>query len=219
MKHPDREEWVPFVFGEATAQTRKRLAHHLDQCPECAREVAGWRRTLHQLDRWPLPKVQTTGKIVPFGPAVRWALAAAVVLGVGLLIGRLTAPAPVDAAQLRAQVEASVRTVLQADIRDALQQVRAQTAEALSATEVRLAKASAEERQRLWRGLVEVIGTARAEDRRSVQAIFRQFQEQYNAEFVGLRKDLETLASTADEQMRQARLKLFQLAANNNSLE
>jgi hypothetical protein len=219
MKHPDREEWVPFVFGEVDPDTRKRLACHLEGCPDCAREIAGWRQSLRKLDRWPLPKLQAETKIVPFPPIVRWALAASLVLGLGLFVGRSTSPAPVNAAELRSQVEASVRVSLRADVQDALRQAEAQTAKALSVTEARLANASAEQKQQIWRGFLEVLDRARLDDRQSVQALFRQVQERNEAELVALRKDLETLASTADEQIRQARLKLIQLAANSRSLE
>jgi hypothetical protein len=219
MKHPDREEWVPFVFGEVDSDTRQRLARHLEECPDCAREITGWRQSLRKLDRWPLPKLQAEPKIVAFQPIVRWALAASLVLGLGLLVGRMTSPAPVNAAELRSQVEASVRASLQANLQDALRQAEAQTAKTLSATEARLANASAEQKEQIWRGFVEVLNRARLDDSQSVQALLRQLQEQNETELVALRKDLETLASTADEQIRQARLKLIQLAANSRSVE
>ena len=212
MKHPDREEWVPFVFGEADAEVRKRLGQHLHECPECAREVAGWRRSLRKLDRWPLP-APAEPCAVPFAPVLKWALAAALVLGAGLLIGRFTAPTPVNAAELRAEVESSVRSSLQREMQVALGQMRTQTAEAVAAAEARLVKASASDTQRVWQGLLDVLSNTRAEDARSVQALLQRVQERHDAQFVALRKDLETLASTADEQLQQARLGLVQLAA------
>jgi hypothetical protein len=58
-----------------------------------------------------------------------------------------------------------------------------------------------------------VLANARTEDARAVQAVLRDYQNRHNAEFVSLRKDLETLASMTDEELRLARLKLVQLAA------
>ena len=40
MNHPKREEWVPYLFGEATPQTRDKLTEHLQNCPDCAAEIA-----------------------------------------------------------------------------------------------------------------------------------------------------------------------------------
>src|SRR5438093_1462722 len=56
MNHPKREEWTPYLFGEATPEARHKLAKHLQDCPDCAAEIAGWRRSLNQLDLWKLPR-------------------------------------------------------------------------------------------------------------------------------------------------------------------
>ena len=108
---------------------------------------------------------------------------------------------------------------LSPEMQDALGQVQHQTSAALNATEVRLAQASALESERVWRSLVDVLNAARAEDGRSVQALFYQYQQQHEAEYVALRKDLETLAATADQELRQAWLRLVQLAANRDSVQ
>ena len=44
--------------------------------------------------------------------------------------------------------------------------------------------------------------------------LFDKLQKQYTTDFVLLRRDLETLASTTDEEIESARLTLFQLASN-----
>jgi hypothetical protein len=215
MKHPDREEWVPFLFGEADGPRRNELNQHLASCPACAREVAAWQRSLRQLDRWRLP-AQPKPPIIPFQPALKWALAAALVLGAGVLIGRLTSPGSANIAALRDQVSASVQASLRMELNDAMDKLRAETDQRAAATEARLATASAAETQRVWRTLLEALDNARTEDGRAVEALLRDYQQQHNEEFVSLRKDLETLASMTDEELRQARLRLVQLAAVNN---
>jgi hypothetical protein len=213
MKHPDREEWIPFICGES--KNRKELNQHLDECPDCARQVASWRRSLRILNRWKLNRPQARATAL-FEPALKWALAAGLIMGLGFLIGRATMQAQPNAIALRAQIEDSVRTSLQAQMNDTLKQMEDQMSTNLSLAEARMAKASAADSQRLWRNVMDVIGTARSEDARAVQALFRQSQEQHNNEFLSLRKDLETLASLTDEELRQARYKLVQLAALNS---
>jgi hypothetical protein len=218
MKHPEREEWIPFVFNEAEPQTRTRLAQHLKECAECAREVAGWRRSLRRLDRWPLPKPERMTTPL-FQPILKWALAAALVLGAGMLIGRVTAPPRPPVSELRAAIEASVRSSLQAEMTQAFRQLQDQTSTALVSAEARLAKGSAVERQRLWRDFLDVLASARSEDGRALQTALRAVQERHETEFVALRKDLETLASLTDEEIRDARLRLVQLAAVRDSTQ
>jgi hypothetical protein len=218
MKHPEREEWVPFIFNEAEPQTRARLAQHLKDCAECAREVAGWRRSLRRLDRWPLPKPEPMPTPL-FQPFLKWALAAALVLGTGMLIGRVTAPPRPPLSELRAAIEASVRSSLEADMTQAFRQLQDQTSSALVSAEARLAKGSAVERQRFWRDLLDVLAAARTDDAGALQAALRTAQERNETEFVALRKDLETLASMTDEEIRDARLRLVQLAAVRDSTQ
>jgi hypothetical protein len=215
MNHPDHEEWVPFICHESDPETRKRLAQHLEQCPDCAREVAGWRRSLGRLDQWTLPKPQ--GRILSlFPPGVKWALAAALVLGVGVLIGRVTTPAPWSIPELRGQIESSLRSSFEARLDEALRQVQAENSVALTRAEERWTQASAVEQRRAWRDLLAVLEAARAEDGRALRTALQAMQERHDTEFVALRKDLETLASMTDREIREARFRLVQLAAYEN---
>ena len=36
MNHPNREEWIPLLFGEAEPESKSRLEEHLRSCPACA---------------------------------------------------------------------------------------------------------------------------------------------------------------------------------------
>ena len=213
MKHPEREEWIPFLFGETSSSDRKRLNQHLAECPECAQEIGGWRRSLRQLDRWPLPKIPNPSASTA-EPYLKWALAAILVLSLGILVGRLSAPKPISVADLRSQVEASVRASIQSELQVALDEFQTQTANALQAAEVRVLNASAGDKQQLWREMLQMLNTTRAADNRALLARLEQLEDRQDAQIVGVRKDLETLASTADEEIRDARLKLFQLASS-----
>jgi anti-sigma factor RsiW len=219
MKHPQRDEWVPFVFGEAASETRQRLAAHLEHCPECAGEVAAWRRSLGRLDHWqPSGPVPRPGNV--FRP-LRWAIAAALVLGAGFGLGRFSRPPPPDGAEWRAQVVASMKAALVPELREQMvaevervaSGAQAQSSNALVALEARLAQASQSGLQQAILALTGALNDAREEDRHLLTTVLDQLQEQRATDYVALRKDLETLATLTDDEIRQARLKLNQLVA------
>lgn len=218
MKHPHREEWVPFLYGESNAADQQRLSSHLDQCAECARELDGWRRSLAQLDAWPLPPGQSSTLSGLLGATVKWGMAAGLVLGIGILIGLLGRPASASLTEMRAEVENAVKASMEAELAAALDRIHEQTSQNLRAAEARLVNASFAERQRLWHALADALDTSRAEDARVVQAALRQAQERSEAQLIALRKDLETLAFATDEEIRQARLNLIQLASATTSI-
>ena len=100
MKHPNREEWVPFLFGEAEPEAKKQLAEHLSACRECAEELGNWRKSLHRLDAWKTPRHKRRG-MPALTPVFNFAAAALLVLGLGFGLGRWFSNSA-DAGQLRA---------------------------------------------------------------------------------------------------------------------
>jgi hypothetical protein len=215
MNHPEREEWVPFICHETDPVTRQRLAEHLTECPQCAHEVAAWQRGLKQLDHWRVHKPGPSSA-PSFGPVLRWAIAAAVLLACGILIGRTTARPHLDS-QWQTQINASVNAALQARLEENGRQLQAQYARDLAQAETRLSAATVAQGEQLWRNVVELLASARAQDSTSIRAALHSMEERRTSEFVALRKDLETLASMTDEEIRAARLKLVQLAAYQSS--
>jgi len=198
MKHPNRDEWVPYVFGEARPDEARRLRAHLENCPECATEVSAWQRSLHALNQWEVPGPARSRAIL--APLFRWAVAAAIVLAAGVAIGRVTMP---DARTMRAEMERSVN----AAVAQQLHQVLAQS-------EARVAAASQKDSDELWRVFSETLAAAREEDHQATVALFEAWQRQQDIRYVNLRRDLETLASLADQEIRQANFKLTQLVGN-----
>ncbi len=108
MNHPTREEWVPYLFGEAKSDARRQLNAHLKDCPDCRQEIETWKMSLGLLDAWKLPPVPRPAP--SFAPLLNWAAAAAVILLVGFGIGRLTAKANVQ--KVRAAIEPELRREL-----------------------------------------------------------------------------------------------------------
>src|SRR5438477_648739 len=82
-----REEGVPYLLNEADPETKKRLAAHLNACPQCAGDVHGWRMSLQRLDAWKVGEMPRRGRPV-VSPAFTLAAAAVLVLGLGFLGGR-----------------------------------------------------------------------------------------------------------------------------------
>ncbi|MBI5384503.1 MAG: hypothetical protein HZA90_07415 [Verrucomicrobia bacterium] len=190
MNHPKHEEWVPYLFGEANSFDRRQLQEHLQSCGECRDEIEAWQRSLGRLNAWKLPRAEKRREA--FTPVLRWAMAAALVLGLGFGLGRSSAPAGVPAG--------------------ALLQVQHQMSNSLAALEARLTNATEISSRELLQGVTQALDQARTQDRQAVLALFRELEERHTATYVALRKDLETLASLTDDEIRQARLKLIELA-------
>jgi anti-sigma factor RsiW len=202
MTHPTRDEWAPYLFGEADPQTKARLASHLKGCPECAHEIAGWRRSLKRLDAWklaPPPRAQAAA-----GPPalLKWAVAAALVLGLGFGWGRWSAFSAPQA-----------RRVLEAQWQRQLQAAQKQFDTSLAQARQELLRAAAAQSQEALAQLAETLEAERAEDQRALGVMYDALQRQHSIDFVALRKDLETVASRTDEEIRRARFQLYQLSA------
>ena len=193
MKHPNRDEWAPYVFGEAPAAETRRLEAHLESCEECAAEIAGWQRSLKMLDSWPVAPSTRARNVV--APVFRWAVAAAIVLAAGVAAGRMTAP---SAESIRANVETSVRSAVAADLE-----------RVLARSEARLAALSEENSRELSQTFSAALEAARTEDREAMVALEERL--------VNWRRDLETLAVQTDQGLRQARFTMTQLAARDGN--
>src|SRR5215831_14036577 len=112
MNHPNREEWAPYLYGEAKPEVRQRLTRHLQECADCRAEINIWQRSLRRLDGWELPDPPRPR--LQWAPVVRWAAAAVLVLSIGFAIGRSSSQAA-TAEKVRAAIEPQIRQHLLAD--------------------------------------------------------------------------------------------------------
>lgn len=120
MNHPDREQWVPFLYGELKSDARRQLKAHLHECDECRTQLESWQHSLQRLDAWKLPRAkQKTAEVLGF--FFRWAAAAALVLGLGFGIGYFTATGS-KVGKLRAQLEPQIRESLRQEIHQMVQE-------------------------------------------------------------------------------------------------
>lgn len=67
--------------------------------------------------------------------------------------------------------------------------------------------------QRQLAEFMQAVQRARELDQQATLALCKSLQEQHAADHFLLRQDLETVASLTDDEMRQARQRLMQLAA------
>ena len=199
MNHPKHEEWLPYLDGEASPEAAQRLSEHLMACPQCAAEMEGRRRSIQKLQRlaWPQHRRATRSWIAP---TVKWGLAAAIVLGIGIGLGRRSTP---SAGKIETAVSRQVREELRQEIRSDLLAAFAADPQSVQDSFGR----------QLAREIGQSSAKRREEERQALTEAFNRLQQDQTAYYLSLRKDLETLATTADAGLQQTRRQLAQMEA------
>jgi putative zinc finger protein len=193
MNHPEREQWVPYIFGETSPETSRQLSAHLSSCEDCRQQVEAWQRSLRRLDAWKLPRVSKPA--VRFAPALKWAAAAALVLLLGFSVGRLTAAKP-DVQKLRAAIEPQMRQTLRQEFAQMLRDEVARSATATLA-------ASTQQTDQAFSVLAKAVEEGRAEDNRAFFGALDKVQSKSFAHYMSLKKDLDTVAVNTEHQLVQ----------------
>ncbi len=199
-------------------QIHDRLKHLAQIEPDREAAERAIRRTRETIGRGRpmcLPWATTRGR--PYGllsMMTKLAAAAVVLIGAGFLAGRLSAP-PVDVQELRAELEASLKSSLEPAIRRSVLDEadrRWQSVFAASCAQLKdeLARqvrydltqfaaqsltASGVQTQRQLRELIQLIEAARIQDRRNVEAALEHIESQFG-------NGLVTLAAHTNELQR-----------------
>jgi hypothetical protein len=228
MNHPSQEDWIAYLYGETAPSAQETLRDHLAGCPECKAQFEQWRAVMTSLDGWKLPR---TSHPQPAWeqPWLKWGLAAALMLGLGLTLRWLPAPHAGATASLRAELLPALRSELRrdlgADLQAALnaavnrptnglpQPLRQALDDTGAAT---LAAANAETR-RLLDEVVQGWVAARDSDRQATLALYDRAEKQRQADLAWLRRDLETVAVFTDARLQNAQQEIGQLASLNRS--
>ncbi len=221
MNHPTQNEWLLYLDGEASPEELNRLLKHLEQCPMCAVEVAGWKRSAQKLQGLPFPapgqvRADRRRGAPRIFSLVKWGLAAAIVLFVGFAFGRLSALRTGSLERsVAAQVQEHLRRELEADLlaavdperegKDGFQkQLRLKVESGLANTTNQTA--------RIYREMAQVEQQQRQQEEKRLLALIKDLRDQQTSDYLALRRDLETAAATADSDLRQDSRRISQLA-------
>jgi anti-sigma factor ChrR (cupin superfamily) len=208
MKHPNEQELMAYLYGESSPAGRAGLTEHLSQCAECAARMTEWRATRTSLDGWQLESWASKpralrSRIPRVQPALTWAAAAAIVLAAGFGLGRMASAA--------SGVEQA-----RAELRQEFAQLRSQQAELLHAELSKAATdtlvASGEQTRALLADYATALELKLGDDQDAIYSALNKLDTQRLADYVGLKKDLDTVAVLTDAGLRHTQQELIQLA-------
>src|SRR6266542_1159548 len=169
MNHPTREEWMSYLYDELTAEEHSSLAAHLAVCPDCKTRVGDWRAARKSLDAWQLPAQPVPVRLQR--PLLRWAAAAALMIGIGFGVGRFATPATANAGRIRAVIEPEIRQQLRQEFIQLLREELDKTSSATLA-------ASSEQTKHWMEDYAQALEAKRTEERRAIYAALNKLEEQ-----------------------------------------
>ncbi|MDB6130435.1 MAG: hypothetical protein JWM04_1542 [Verrucomicrobiales bacterium] len=212
MIHPKPEEWIPYLYQECTPETSALLKSHLAECSECAARLEKWKAVGKELQTWKAPSTRT-GR-AEFPAMWKWAAAAVILLTIGFGLGNRNSRQDLNVAvqkALRDQTASLGAAVPAAHLTNLVSSLVA----AEMAKLVPLQQTRGTEHDRMiiseFAGLLQ---RTREEDQKAVFAMISEVSTKNSSDYVALRKDLETLASATDDEIRFSRQKLLQLSYN-----
>lgn len=201
MKHPSREEMMEHLYNESSPSQRQSIDNHLRTCADCSAQSDRWRATMKTLDAWPLEAPRRHHRSMP---AVPWAIAALLVvgIGVGFLTGRTTA---IDSPAL----QAALRQEVASQVTAAMNQQRASLAEELRTAS---ARAISDETRQLFSEFAEQLEERRESDAEIYYSAIQQVDARHRQEVARLRRDLGTVALVADARITDAQEQISNLS-------
>ena len=184
---------MSYLYKEVTTEEHSSLAAHLAVCPDCKAKVGDWRSALSCLDAWQVPSKRPA--IAPSRVMVRWAAAAAILLGAGFGIGRL-ASATVTAERVRAEIGPKIRQELR-------QEFARMLGDELNRTAAATLAAAGEQTKQVLTEYAKAFETGRVEDNRAFYAALEKLESQRITDLLSLKKDVDTVAVLTDAGLRQ----------------
>lgn len=209
--HPNSEEWMSFLYREASPERSAELDAHLRQCGECQERVAHWRGTLATLDAVRSPAMTRSRRSVV--PIVRWAAAAALVLGIGFGAGRLTSSSSAEMARLEMAMRTEMEAKLAASRAELLASIDKRNEEMTPNIKSVASEAARREAESLLVKFARSIDEQRDAERDVFVTALRNLEERRATEYAALRKDLDTLAVNADDGLSRTQEQLMELAS------
>jgi hypothetical protein len=194
VKHPSEIEWMEFMYEEVSPSRKQELREHLSRCASCAEQVRAWRGGMAALDTFRLPAANAPA--LRWQPVLRWASAAAVILVMGFVLGRVTSGSDRQLRELQASLS-ELRQVVHAN-------------PAVSAEEVvsMAGLAAGEETLRILSEYAQTLESQRVQDRQAVGLVIRSLENRVNT----LRTELETVAVNTQDGLQATHQNLAHLA-------
>ncbi len=209
--HPNSEAWMSFLYRELSPERSAELDAHLRQCGECQEHVAQWRGTMAVLDAGKFTaKTRSRRSAVP---VLRWAAAAALVLGIGFGAGRLTSSSSAEMARLEVALRTEMEIKLAASRAEFLASIDKRNADLTPNIKSVASEAARVEAESLLVKFARSIDEQRDADRDVFVTALRNLEERRATEFAALRKDLDTLAVNADDGLSRTQEQLMELAS------
>jgi anti-sigma factor RsiW len=206
---------MDYLFLELPPARKEELDSHLAACHSCALRLRAWRGSLDALDAWQLPET-SPGSIStkplgqpgplhsessparrPWLPALKWVAAAALMMGLGFVLGRQTNPWARDLAVLKTSV---------ARLSDTLERERSLNA----SNTVALAAAAAQDQT--LRLLAEY-SRAEADRNANDQQTLKFTVQDLGGRLTRLQSELETVAVNTQDGFQQTHQNLARLVS------
>jgi len=224
MKHPSEEKSMEYLYGEVSSAERKEIQRHLQDCSVCREQFRRFGDTQAVLSQWRLELPAKHKLTTPWASGLKWAAAAAVLVSTAFATGRFSSP-KIDTDVLQAKLAKPLQETIERQVQD---NMRAQTDKALldlrqklrdelsagfqQAAEQASAAALARNQQQIEK-LSLTLASLRDEDKKAIYSTLQEIQNQHLNDYRKLRKELETVAYTTDESLRNAERQLVQLAS------
>ena len=195
VSHPEAGEWMAFLYRELPSERQQELNRHLSECAACAQQVSDWRSNMAALDEWKLPalKQQARRRSVAF----KWAAAAALILGLGFVVGWQTSLRTRELTRLKESV---------AQLSQAVQQERGLT---LSNAVASATVAANAESVRLLAEFSQLQERTRSSDQRALALTLQNLETRV----ARLRAELETVAVNTEDGFEQTQQNMNRLAS------
>ncbi len=128
MNHPTHDVLAEFLYDELDPTREVEVRQHVEACGKCRATIESWRSVRAHLGAWKLPlNARRPASVGASRLGLRWAVAAAVLLGSGFGVARMTEK-PADLSALRADLVRDVRQEVRQELAAELKNHAAQQA-------------------------------------------------------------------------------------------
>ena len=209
MTHPTREDWMSYLYDELSPERRSEMSAHLGACAACATQVKTWRGAADSLDAFELPSRPSRGRAPA---AVKWAIAAGLVVFAGLAAVRVAALQR-EVNHMRADMHGAIRRQVETSVREELAtRMRADLDAALADLRGQASREATAEAQALVASFAQRLEAERVATQQATLAALQKLGARHTQDYAALRKELETVAVLTEAGLQRAQNQIATLA-------